>query len=295
MDGWQTIKRIFAAVVAILAVIGVLLMLGAMVGTWIINDQVADLTMDLLGRVDTGIDNVTLVTGQVDDRLGQANDRIQAVEAAAITLGGELEQNRIVLNVISELLGVELGDRIQNVGQTIDSIGSATESIDSTLQTIDALPFISLLDDRPRLDLFGELADGIEQLQDDVAETRADIEQRRSEIIDGGVSIVTERTSRMSGRIDNLQQLLADVDSQLATLKTRSQEIQGTFPRTLDLLTILVNLVLLLVVFAFLSLFAHSVALFKRPEQRFAELVGWAGSSEEIAEESSPVKDQDEE
>jgi predicted PurR-regulated permease PerM len=277
MDGWQTIKRILAVVVAILALVGVLLTVGAIVGTWIINDQVSDLTLDLLGRVDSGVDNATLVTSQVDDRLGQANDRIQAVETAAISLGGELDQNRIILNVISELLGVELGDRLQKVGQTIDSIGSAAESIDSTLQTLDALPFVSLLDDRPRLAVFEELADGIEQLQNDVAETRADIDQRRSEIIEGGVSIVTERTSKMSGRIDNLQQLLADVDSQLATLKARSQEIQETFPRTLDLLTIMVNLVLLLVVVAFLSLLAHSVALFKRPEQRFSELVGWAG------------------
>lgn len=280
VNGWTTVKRILAVVVAILAVVGVLLMMGAIVGTWIINDQATDLTLDLLGRVDTGIDNATLVISQVDDRLGQANDRIQAVETAAITLGGELEENRIVLNVISELLGLELGDRLQKVGQTIDSIGSAAESIDSTLQTVDALPFISLLDDRPRLDVFGELADGIEQLQDDVTETRADIDHRRSEIIEGGVSIVTERTSKMSGQIDNLQQLLADIDGQLATLKARSQEIQETFPRTLDLLTFLVNLILLLVVLAFLSLFAHSVSLFKRPEQSFNELMGWSGYGE---------------
>ncbi len=83
------------------------------------------------------------------------------------------------------------------------------------------------------------------------------------------------------------------MDAQLAALKARIQETKQSFPRTLDLLTLLSNLILLLVALAFLSLFAHSVPLFKRPQQSFRELVGWSGFEEqEFGEERPPSEDQ---
>ncbi len=66
----------------------------------------------------------------------------------------------------------------------------------------------------------------------------------------------------------------------MVALEDRTQEIRETFPRTLDWLTFLVNLVLVLIAVAFLSLFAHSISLFRKPEQSFQELVGWTDQSE---------------
>ena len=82
--------------------------------------------------------------------------------------------------------------------------------------------------------------------------------------------------------------------AQLETLRGRIQDTRDSFPGTLDLLTVLLNLVLLLVAVAFLSLFAHSVALFKRPEQSFRELVGWSGSEVEATDpEGAPEEAQE--
>lgn len=127
-----------------------------------------------------------------------------------------------------------------------------------------------------------------------MAETRAAVDKRRSEIIEGGVWIVTERTSRLSARVDNVQRLLGELDAQLAALDARVEETRQSFPRTLNLLTLLSNLILALVAMAFLSLFAHSVSLFKRPQQSFRELVGWSGFEEqEFGEERPPSEDQE--
>lgn len=54
------------------------------------------------------------------------------------------------------------------------------------------------------------------------------------EIIGGGASIVAEGTSRSSGLIDNVQGLLAELDTPLAALKARVQETKQSFPGTLD-------------------------------------------------------------
>ena len=288
----NTFKRVLAVVVGILAIVGILLMAGAIVGTWILNDQVTDLTLNLLDRVDTGIDRVDLVANQIDEQLEGINDTVKAIETAVLSLSGVLEENSIVVNLIQNLLGVDLAARADRAGQAIGSIRSAAETIDGALQTIDALPFVSLLDNRPNLEVFGDIAEGLEGLQNDVAETWAAVGERRTEILQRGVSIVTERTSKLSGRIDNIQELLGDVTSQLELLRGRIQETRETFPRTLDVLTLLSNFVLLLVALAFLSLFAHSVSLFKRPEQSFGELTGWSGSAEdEEAVEGSPEGD----
>lgn len=285
----NTFKRVVAVVIAILAIVGIVLMAGAIAGSWILNNQVTDLTLGLLDRVETGIDRVDLVVNQVDEQLGGINDTVKAIETAVLSLGGVLEENSIVVNLIQNLLGVELGARAERAGRAIGSIQSAAETIDGTLQTIDALPFVSLLDNRPNLEAFGTIAEGLEGFQNDLAEARAAVDEGRTEIIQGGVSIVTERTSKLSSRIDNIQGLLGELSSQLETLSVRIQETRESFPRTLDLLTLLLNLLLILVALAFLSLFAHSVSLFRRPEQSFGVLVGWSGfEAEGAAAENSP-------
>lgn len=294
MDSWTTIKRILAVALAVLAVVGVLLMIGAIVGTWIINGQVSDLTVTQLDRVDMGIDRIVLVINQVDDQLDDINDIVKAIETAALSLGGVLEENSIVVNLIEELLGVELGSRAERAREAVGSIQSAADGIDNTLQTIDSLPFVSLLDNRPNLEVFGDVADGLEGFQTDAAEAREVVGERRTEIIQGGVSIVTERTSKLSGGIDNVQGLMGDVSSQLATLRVRIQETRDSFSRTLDLLTLLINLILLLTVLAFLSLFALSVSLFRRPEQSFRELVRWSGPEWEVTAGESPPEESQE-
>ncbi len=288
MDSWTTIKRILAVALAVLAVVGVLLMIGAIVGTWIINGQVSDLTVTQLDRVDMGIDRIVLVINQIDDQLDDINDIVKAIETAALSLGGVLEENSIVVNLIEELLGVELGSRAERAKEAVGSIVSAADGIDNTLQTIDSLPFVSLLDNRPNLEVFGDVADGLEGFQTDAAEAREVVGERRTEIIQGGVSIVTERTSKLSGGIDNVQGLMGDVSSQLATLRVRIQETRDSFSRSLDLLTLLINLILLLTVLAFLSLFALSVSLFRRPEQSFRELVRWSGPEWEVTAGERP-------
>lgn len=294
MDSWTTIKRILAVALVVLAVVGILLMIGAIVGTWIINGQVSDLTVAQLDRVDMGIDRIVLVINQIDDQLDDINDIVKAIETAALSLGGVLEENSIVVNLIEELLGVELGSRAERARETVGSIQSAADGIDNTLQTIDSLPFVSLLDNRPNLEVFGDVADGLEGFQTDAAEAREVVGERRTEIIQGGVSIVTERTSKLSGGIDNVQGLMGDVSSQLATLRVRIQETRDSFSRTLDLLTLLINLILLLTVLAFLSLFALSVSLFRRPEQSFRELVRWSGPEWEVTAGESPPEESQE-
>lgn len=294
MDSWTTIKRILAVALVVLAVVGILLMIGAIVGTWIINGQVSDLTVAQLDRVDIGIDRIVLVINQIDDQLDDINDIVKAIETAALSLGGVLEENSIVVNLIEELLGVELGSRAERARETVGSIQSAADGIDNTLQTIDSLPFVSLLDNRPNLEVFGDVADGLEGFQTDAAEAREVVGERRTEIIQGGVSIVTERTSKLSGGIDNVQGLMGDVSSQLATLRVRIQETRDSFSRTLNLLTLLINLILLLTVLAFLSLFALSVSLFRRPEQSFRELVRWSGPEWEVTAGESPPEESQE-
>jgi predicted PurR-regulated permease PerM len=294
MDSWTTIKRILAVALVVLAVVGILLMIGAIVGTWIINGQVSDLTVAQLDRVDMGIDRIVLVINQIDDQLDDINDIVKAIETAALSLGGVLEENSIVVNLIEELLGVELGSRAERAREAVGSIQSAADGIDNTLQTIDSLPFVSLLDNRPNLEVFGDVADGLEGFQTDAAEAREVVGERRTEIIQGGVSIVTERTSKLSGGIDNVQGLMGDVSSQLATLRVRIQETRDSFSRTLDLLTLLINLILLLTVLAFLSLFALSVSLFRRPEQSFRELVRWSGPEWEVTAGESPPEESQE-
>lgn len=294
MDSWTTIKRILAVALAVLAVVGILLMIGAIAGTWIINGQVSDLTVAQLDRVDMGIDRIVLVINQIDDQLDDINDIVKAIETAALSLGGVLEENSIVVNLIEELLGVELGSRAERAREAVGSIQSAADGIDNTLQTIDSLPFVSLLDNRPNLEVFGDVADGLEGFQTDAAEAREVVGERRTEIIQGGVSIVTERTSKLSGGIDNVQGLMGDVSSQLATLRVRIQETRDSFSRTLDLLTLLINLILLLTVLAFLSLFALSVSLFRRPEQSFRELVRWSGPEWEVTAGESPPEESQE-
>ena len=54
------------------------------------------------------------------------------------------------------------------------------------------------------------------------------------EIIGGRASIMAEATSRSFRLIDNVQGLIAELDTPPAALKARVQETKQSFPGTLD-------------------------------------------------------------
>src|SRR5262245_53951659 len=109
------LKRIFAGIVIALAVVGLILSLGGLVGVWIsrsvLTDGVTavhDRASMALNRVDQGLTNLGT---QVDE----ARQSLDKVEQAVTQAGDRIASNSPVLDTISGTVGVDLLPKLESM------------------------------------------------------------------------------------------------------------------------------------------------------------------------------------
>ena len=67
----RIIKRVFAIIIVVLAIIGLLSAIGAIAGTWIVNNKITEVTVNVLTAVETVAIRATDKIDNVDLRLGR--------------------------------------------------------------------------------------------------------------------------------------------------------------------------------------------------------------------------------
>ncbi len=73
--------------------------------------------------------------------------------------------------------------------------------------------------------------------------------------------------------LQEIQSQLQAFDAELASMTAELGALKISLPRTFTLITIGVNLALLLIGVAFISLFLHSLSFTKNPDQTFNDMV----------------------
>lgn len=124
------------------------------------------------------------------------------------------------------------------------------------------------------MDLIQGAAEGIVQVHDDMTAMRAELVDRREGRIEGGVDVITGYTSGITIGIQEVQNNLQAFDDELAVLSADLGALKISLPRTYTLITLGVNLILLLIGIAFISLILHSLSFIKNPEQTLGDLMG---------------------
>jgi len=267
----RTFKRVLAWTMVVLSVLGIVAVLGGFVGSWIVRNTVTDVTVELLTVGETAVSSVSEGLNRVDDRLDTSQDNIATLENDIIVAGEKMDDANIVGAVVKRNVSDDTVIAITEARSTAVSIADTVAALDEAINAANAIPFVNL--DGVAFSAVGQVADGLDQLETDIADFRIGVQERKEERIDNSVDFLTGMTSKMSVGINEVQSNITAVDTRLESTSTNLADAKVTLPRIYTMITVIVNLLLLLVGAAFISMLMHSWALAKNPELTFKALM----------------------
>jgi hypothetical protein len=267
----RTFKLVLAWILTVLAVMGVVVTLAGLVGSWVVRNRVTDVTLELLTAGETIIAATSDSVNQVNDSLAESTDLVVDVEGAVLEAGDILKDNSIIGTLISQTIGEELAPAINSAKETAVTVAGFTFALNDAITAANSIPFVNL--DGPGVNLIQGASEGIIQVHNDVTEMKTELVDRREGRIEGGVDVITGYTTAITIALEEIQSQLQAFDAELAVITADLGALKISLPRTFTMITIGVNLVLLLIGVAFVSLFLHSLSFIKNPDQTLNELI----------------------
>jgi hypothetical protein len=269
----RTFKRIVAWIVVIIAIIGILVAVVGLAGSWVVNNRVTTVTLNLLTAGQNAVTATSDGVNRIDQRLDVTHERINTVDDRVITAGEELTETSLVVTLIDNLIGDEIRPIIEAVSDTVDTIRDTATAIDEVIQAVENIPFVSLEKIDPGANIFTQIADDITAIETAIDEAQADVQAKREGKIEDVVDSVTSRTDEWRTSVNDVQGGLAEVDSRLDASMANLDELKISLPRTFLMITLGLNLVFIIISIAFLSLLFHAVSYLRDSDQSLKELL----------------------
>jgi hypothetical protein len=269
----KTSKKIVAWVAAIVSIIGMVIAVAGIFGSWVLYSNVTNVTLSLLTAGDNVVMAASNGVNRLDERLDVSQQRIDTVDDKVISLGEELEDTSLLGTAIANTIGDDLIPILEAVGDTAAMIRDTATAVDDAIQAINDIPFVSLDGIFAEANIFAEIADSITAIETSIEETQKEVQERREDRIEDMVDRVTGKTDEWRGKVTGVQNKLGEADAALADSSDNLAALKISLPRTFMLITIAVNLLFLLIGIAFLSLFFHGFSYIRNPEQSLNELL----------------------
>lgn len=269
----KTFKKVVAWIVVVVAVAGILLAVGGVVGSWVINNQVTAATIGLLNAGQNAVTAVNDGVNRLDARLDLTQERINKVDDRVINAGSELQETSLVVTLVDNLIGDEIRPIIESISDTVNTIRDTATALDEVIQAVDKVPFVSLDKIMPGDNIFTQIADEITAIETSIDETRAEVQAKREGKIEEVVDTVTGRTDQWRGRVSTAQGKLAEADSRLDTTMDNLDGLKISLPRTFLMITLVANLLFIMMGIAFASLMLHGISYIRNSDQTFKELI----------------------
>jgi hypothetical protein len=153
------IKRTAAALVFLLAVVGLLLSLAAGVGVWVVKDPATAKAAHVFERVEEALDLADKKLDLVKKSLARAAERLNEVrekqKSLALDSGPGDNMRRFLVQTVQQSLAPELGD----MNETLHKVAEASVVVNSVLEDVGNFPFLA----EAGLDI-GQLTDLNDQL-----------------------------------------------------------------------------------------------------------------------------------
>jgi methyl-accepting chemotaxis protein len=247
----STLKRVLAWIFIVISVLGILVCALGIAGGWMINDRLTQGILGLLSRADTALSRVEDTLSLADAQLKDASSAIATVQEAASKLGDRIEKNSPVLERISQILKDELGPAVEKIRDAFVKLEERVQAVNNAIETINALPGIELstLDlqlEGPK-DRVGLIVDGVQQLQQNVADFRAGIVQSMAPFM--------EKLDRIAGFLTHLDEEVNTYIKQVNNLQAALAGTMTNIPSLIDRITLMITIALLWIIAAQVALF----------------------------------------
>jgi len=284
----RTFKKVVAWILVVLSVLGLIGVLIGIVGSWQVRNMATEATLNLLTAGETAVTTLSNGIGRIDDRLAVTQQNIEILESNITSTGADITENSLVGQAISAQISEETAANIAEARATIQTITDAVNTLNAAIDAANAIPFVQL--DGFVAELVSDIANGIAELEQNIATFRTGVQERREERISDTVGFFTGITGQMSDRVAQVQSRLDTAENRLSTTTDRLDSAKVRLPRIYTTLTIAANVALLLVGLAFTSLLLHGWALAHNPDLTLKELA--TGKSTAAGQDDAQVVEQ---
>ncbi len=247
----NTLKRIFTWIIIVISILGILACLAGVVGSWVVNQRLTDRILSLLSGVQTQLTSAEGSLVNARDQLGTAKTALQSIHEAASQLGSNAEQNSPLLDKISTIFNEKLGPVINSIQERFNPIKEAILSVNSKLEALNALTGLQLPTLTPQLNA---LNDRIQELNQAVQQLRASIQEFKTGVVENLLTPFLAKLDQITNLVSNLEQSVNGFLDRTHNLQAAIQGLQVSLPKTIDLITILLTILLIWMILAQISL-----------------------------------------
>jgi hypothetical protein len=249
------LKRILAALVFLLATVGLLLSLAGGVGIWVVKGPVTERATKLVGRADAALDVAERNLREVKESLDRAAERLEALKEEQRQLAGQPQRG----DAIRRLLAQQFAPQFDNAHETLHTVAEAAVVVNSILEDVGNFPLLAT----SGLDT-DRLADINERLGQ-VGPAAWELSRLFGGPDPGSESKEAERQlSRIEQALQAARGMVAEYESQVTQVRQRIAELKS---RTLPWITpaaALISFVCFWIALSQLSLISHALSWWKR-------------------------------
>lgn len=217
---WYIIAIILSGLILLISVSGI-------VGSWIIQDRLSDVTITLLETVDRTAGGIRTVLAEVDQPLGQMQEITQEIASTSDKISQSVGDQGLILTLLPEEQADKLVELAGSIQETLNTIEDIATSIISLYRSINNLPFVTL--PSPSEDAVNSLEKSISDIKSSVDQLRQEITNFRTEAA-GKIDQFTQAADQVATSIENTRDQLDQLDSDLARVQDTSQRLQNIVP-----------------------------------------------------------------
>jgi hypothetical protein len=232
---WIFIKRIFAAIVIVLATIGLLGNAVGLVSIWVVRQPARDTVKALstfvtgkLGMIDQGLARISARADEGKQALARVND-------ATSKLGDRFGASSLLLTALTRAADDDLAPRIAEMRTQAAALHDGIVSVNAALETLDSVGFINI----PAFpDELSAISERIDAAQNDVQGLGVAINEARTAASSNLVAAVTARTTKIDKLMAQIKSVAVKYQAAVAQKRQRLNDLSYRVLRAINLLVL---------------------------------------------------------
>lgn len=267
------LKRVIAIVILILAILGLLVMMGGVIGSWAINNTVTKVGVDVL-TAGADLAAVTLEAGtRVEKLLVEIQMVITNVENELARRDTGPGDGAVTSDDIAALLDTDLETLVSDAAAFFSSIEQIALALADAIDAASGLPIVAGDTEAVNQNIFHNVAGDIDALSSEVDDLLELVGRGAEQLNTQVVMELNTIIIQLNTRVTSLLTQLATINTELATLQTDLVKAQMDWSRIMDVISIVFTAIFLFVALAFLSLALHALAYFVKPDHSLRSLI----------------------
>jgi hypothetical protein len=211
--GVHTGKKIFAVVIIALSILGIVLCVGGILGTWIVEDRLSRAVVSLLSSAEEVLQVTANGLNRISTDIQDVRDGVANIDRIAKGIGDKVKDTNLILAALEQAVSGREFPRIQRALATVQGLTESVIAFNRTLEAVNSIPGIEVPTMSNTLRNISDRIDAAVQALQDLADG---ITQMKTGVVDATVDFFTTYTAKIETVLKTVQ---ADVQSYLAQVQ----------------------------------------------------------------------------